>query len=443
MTESKPSSPSASATTSTEAKNELSSVPTEPRESLVEKLPEDSQDQESLSKSQEDGQSPGNFSAWNHPVDLSTHDAAYPESAHHRQPFVPEPAPILLQVANDLHLWVEGVDPKGRQFVRDLVDPMRVQFFERWGVHLPPIRVAVEPDLRLGTFVLAVYDTPIVTGMARRDHLLVAEHPHRLDFLGVQPEKANHPVWHRPAAWVHREYSHLLVDLPLRTWDCGEYLILVMSYALQSFSSEFIGIQETQSMLQLLSDSWPDLVQQCLHVLPLPRLRRVLRLLAEENISLYRLRHILEILVDAAETCRHVESLVDEVRRGLRHHLCHMYTLEGQILAYLIEPALEHQMLQSWQEQRLRLSVDSVQTQAPFPLWLSFLAEISRHLQMIPPSSTVIPVIVVREPRIRRFLHQRVHTHFPWLDVLAVDEIDPRYSVSCLATLDTPTPTEP
>ncbi len=368
--------------------------------------------------------------------DLKEYDKWYPGAQTERQPFAPTPTPVSLEVAGDLHIWVYGVDPKGRQFINDLIDPMRVDFFEKWGVWIPPLSVSINNKWQAGRFQISLFAIPVCDGIARRDHLLVAEQPKRLDVLGVSPEPAQHPVWERPAAWVHRQHSHLFEKQLLKTWDCGEYLSLYLRTTILAHSSEFVGIQEVKTMLSWLEPEWPDLVSECLKVIPLPQLRRVLRMLAKEHVTLYPLRHILETLIDEGEHTQKTEKLVDRVRHTLQHYLCHRHAENYQILGYLLDTSLELDLYKQFKTQRSKTHMDQKAVLKRQQLWDHLFAALDQHLKMIPVDSTVAPVILVQKKKLRRPLQQLIQARFPWLDVLFVGELAPNFQVIPIATIN-------
>lgn len=369
---------------------------------------------------------------------LEDHDKMFPGYAYEKKVFSPLPTPLSVFVAPDLALWTKGVDPLGRVVQNQVFAPMRVQFFENTGVHLPAVHVEIDNDRPKGSFAICLFETPVATAYARRDHILVGESTVRLKLLGVDPEETMHPTWHRPASWVHREHSHLFENQLLPTWDCGDYIAMIIAYTMQNHAHEFLGIQETRVLLDQLATEYPALVEEVQRVLPLPKLRRVLRTLVKEKVSLFRLRHILESLLDATtdQELDDIEEMVDVVRQDLRHHLSYTYLQNEQLLVYLLSPQLEAALIQHWGKPIVQDNESLDEKEQRRQLWDNLLNHVGRHLSMIPGTTHLTPVVVVQSHSIRRPLQRLLHIRYPWLDVLSSQELSPLYPINPIATID-------
>ncbi|TNE48906.1 MAG: hypothetical protein EP343_13555 [Deltaproteobacteria bacterium] len=367
---------------------------------------------------------------------LEEQDQKFPGYKHQRKAFAPLPRPVTLQVPSDLTMWTQGVDPTGRQVQQQLFGEMRALLFEQTGVHVPAIHVEVEKSRTPGTFALFVFETMVATGFARRDHLLVAELPNRLELLGLKPEPAFHPTWHRPASWVHREHSHLFHKHPTPTWDCGEYIAMVLGYLLRQHAHEFVGIQETSVLLDQLALEYPTLVEEVLQTASRPQLRRILRSLVRDRVSLFQLRHVLEALLDVETDTHDLNEIVDAIRRQLQHHLCYPYLQNEQLLVYTVSPGLEDKLLTFFEEQSSGESMPPERVVERRQLWDQVLQLLGQQLEQIPGTTPITPVLLVQKHRLRRPLQRLVHARYPWINALSMQEIPPIYPVNPMAVLN-------
>ena len=201
--------------------------------------------------------------------------------------------------------------------------------------------------------------------------------------------------------------------------------------ALRPRASEFIGISETQMLLDQLEQVAPATVRQ---VTPKPvsvtLLSEVLRRLAEEQISVRDLKGILEALAQVAGNDRDPLNLAEFVRAQLRRPITHSLTGgAGELSVFLLDPGVE---------ETIRSSIN--RTSAGAFLALSpaagrdIVTALRRTLESAPPAGHQRAVILT-QPDIRRFVRKLVETDMPAVRVVSYAELQPEISLSPRGTV--------
>src|SRR5690606_21600522 len=102
------------------------------------------------------------------------------------------------------------------------------------------------------------------------------------------------------------------------------YALIRLTAAAKENVSRFVGVQETQSLIEQLEGPFPATVQEVVpRQVSLQQLSEILRRLAEEGISIRNLRGILEILADRARGETDPIVLTERVREGLSRFITH------------------------------------------------------------------------------------------------------------------------
>ncbi len=201
--------------------------------------------------------------------------------------------------------------------------------------------------------------------------------------------------------------------------------------ALRPRASEFIGISETQVLLDQLEQVAPATVRQ---VTPKPisvtLLSDVLRRLAEEEISVRDLKGILEALAQAPKNDRDPLSLAEFVRAQLRRPITHSLTGgAGELSVFLLDPGVEETIRSAIS----RTSAGAFLALSP-AAGRDIVTATRRTLESAPPAGHQRAVILT-QPDIRRFVRKLVETDLPTVRVVSYAELQPEISLSPRGTV--------
>jgi type III secretory pathway component EscV len=212
--------------------------------------------------------------------------------------------PIAIDLSPELS---QSLAPQGglRRLEHELLPAARERFFAETGIALPAISVRTNvAGLAARVYVVHLQEVPVTRGEVALD--------------GGPPEEA---------------------------------IVLHLLQVLRRHGHEFVGIEETQSLLDQLARTQPALVREVVPKVVSPaRLAEILRRLAEEGVSLRNLREILGALADRAPTESDPVALTEHVRAALRRPITFAHTGgSGVLRMYSLDPMIEDTVRESIQ----------------------------------------------------------------------------------------------
>jgi type III secretion protein V len=342
---------------------------------------------------------------------------------------MPVVTPIALEVAADLVPLVD--DTTGSNFLNELIPMMRDGLFYELGVRFPGLRVrGNEGDLPPGSYIIMINEIPLVMGSVDKAKCLVNDTPDRLRLLGIEAEPAQNPANGNACGWISTEQRKLAEDAGLTTWDAPGYIVLHLSAVLRKNAAEFVGIQETQNMLEQLEQAFPALVKEVVPKAVSPfQLTDILRRLVEEEISIRDLRNILQALAEWGPVENDTVMLTEYVRAALKRYISHKYTRgQSTLIVYLLDPQIEETVRSSVQH----TSSGSYLALEP-EITQEILAAVRNEVGNLPPSAQQPVVLTTME--IRRYFRKLVELEFPHLAVLSYQELSPEMNIQPIARI--------
>jgi type III secretion protein V len=294
--------------------------------------------------------------------------------------FIPVVTPWGLDVSSDLAAFeddeVRGSEVR-RPGLRSAITAVREIVFREYGVPLPRGRLLANEQLPSRHVLLSIHEVP-----AR--------------------------VFAIPA-----EISDALI---------AEYVVAQALSVLQNRAVDFLGIAETQSLLDELEQIAPAVVRQ---VVPKPvavtLLADVLRRLAEERVSIRDLRAILEALALVGNSERDPLNLAEFVRSQLRRPLTHALTQGARELSVLL---LEPQIEEAVRAAVSRTPAGSFLTLAP-----AAARDIVSAVRRAVPRDQEAPLVVLTQPDIRRFVRKLLELDLREARVVSYAELLPEVAI--------------
>ncbi len=316
----------------------------------------------------------------------STQELALSEPTPRRTPgstelrFVPVVTPWGLEVASDLAAF-EDDDVRGsevrRPGLRSAISAVREIVFRDLGVPLPPGRLLANAELPSRHALLSIHEVP-----AR--------------VFSIPPEVADESI--------------------------AEFVVGQALSVLHTRAVDFLGIAETQSLLDELEQIAPAIVRQ---VVPKPitvtALADILRRLAEERVNIRDLRAILEALALVGNSERDPLNLAEFVRSQLRRSLTHALTQGARELSVvLLEPQIEE-------------AVRSAVSRTPAGSFLTLAPAAARDIvtavRRAIPREHPGPVVVLTQPDIRRFVRKLLELDLRDARVVSYAELLPEITI--------------
>lgn len=206
------------------------------------------------------------------------------------------------------------------------------------GLTLPPFEVELDDSLPVDEMRFCVHEVPMVK--ASLVSLLAVDRK----ALTVEPEHGIPGSVERDEQnWIWLPPNDPLLDDPqLERFTATTLIIERMKQAMMLSGPQFLGIQESKSILSWLEHNQPELVQELQRIMPLSRFSAVLQRLASEGVPLRAVRLIVESLIEYGQHEREPEALADYARIALKAQIFHQYSEADGLHAWLLSPQSEN-----------------------------------------------------------------------------------------------------
>ncbi|MEH6371893.1 type III secretion system export apparatus subunit SctV [Pectobacterium carotovorum] len=302
---------------------------------------------------------------------------------------------------------------------------LRNKLVYRFGFTLPSFDIEFSDRLAEDEFQFCVYEIPYVKATFVTDQLAVASG-------AVEPTDAAlatpGPTLRDESQWLWLPLAHVAQqpdDVP--RWTSDELILARMEQAIHRTGSQFIGLQETKSILAWLESEQPELAQELQRIMPLSRFASVLQRLASERVPLRSVRPIAEALIEVGQHERDTLALTDYVRLALKSQICHQYSDEHNLAVWLLTPE---------SEELLRDALRQTQSETFFALTQDYASTLLGQLrQAFPPLSSQRSLVLVAQD-LRSPLRTLLQDEFHHVPVLSFTELESTLSINVIGRLD-------
>lgn len=303
--------------------------------------------------------------------------------------YVPIVVPWSLELSQDLAPLLEDEergDKMVRPGLRSSANAVRELVFRQLGVPLPACIVQINARLPRRHVVLSIHEVP--TQVTSLDPALPGE-------------------------------------------QVAQFLLERILPVLRARAADFLGISETQVLLDRLEQIAPATVRQ---VTPKPiglgLLSDILRRLVEERVSIRDLKGILEALAQVGNADKDPLNLTEYVRSQLRRAITYQLT-EGRPLLRVV--LLSHDIEETVRSAISRTAAGSFLTLNP-AAGRDVAAAIGRALASARDATRTEKLVVLTQSDVRRFVKKLIEIDAPDLDVIAYTELMPELRLETAAT---------
>ena len=321
-------------------------------------------------------------------------------------------APLAVRLSTDL---ASKIDPrrldlafeKGRRLVT-----------EELGLPFPGIVFWASEGVPADSYEVLIHDVPVVKSAAVISPASAAAPTvPPLPMQGdAEHRAAGTPVTASevlPAANANVDRERLIAEQTIRT--------------LRSEARLFIGVQETQWILDRVTTDYPGLVAEVQKALPVQRIAEVLRRLLEEQIPIRDIRSILESMVAWGPKEKDLIMLTEYVRSDLGRMIAHRATQGSRSL-----PAI---VLDQDLEQTIRQAIKPTPAGNFLTLEPRQVEIILSHLDRLVTSSPPENLAVVTAADIRRYFRRMIEKRLGWLNVYSFQELNGEIDLQLVGSL--------
>ena len=204
--------------------------------------------------------------------------------------------PLAVVVSSPLTHLIDQQTPAGVLFRQEL-PKLRSALYYDLGVMLPNVYVSGDAPLKPDQYFIAVKEVPIAYGRLKPDSVYVNDSAENIKVFGLEGEDVRNPADLSPGSWIPAAQRPIAELAGLKVWTPVEVISLHLSRVMNKYAHEFIGIQESQALLDFVAQGVPKLVEEVVpKVVSIHQFTDVLQRLVQEGISDADIKSILAAL---------------------------------------------------------------------------------------------------------------------------------------------------
>jgi type III secretion protein V len=311
----------------------------------------------------------------------------------------------------------------------ELVKVRRALYFDL-GVVFPGLQLRFNDQLPPESYAILVGEIPVSQGRLRADHLLVRESVENLSAMMVPYETDKKFLPNLPTIWTPAHLKSNLQKAGIPFLEPTQMLSYHIAFVLRKHAAEFIGIQETRSILAEMEGKFAELGKEITRVMPIHKIAEILQRLVSEEISIRNVRTVMEALVEWGQKEKDPVLLAEYVRMALRRYISHKYSAGQNMLpAYLLSPAIEDE---------LRGAIRQTSAGSYLALDPSASKRIGNAIKTAvgDPTTAVQRPVLLTSMDIRRYMRKLLEQDLPELPVLSYQELTQEINIQPLARIE-------
>jgi len=321
--------------------------------------------------------------------------------------------PLELEVGYGLISLVDR--EQGGKFL-DRVRSIRRQFALEMGMVIPPIHIRDNLQLKSSEYQILLKGVKIAGAELMMNHYLAMD-PGDVS-RKIEGVETMEPAFNIPAVWIPEERKEEAKLAGYTVVDDATIMATHLTELLRKHSSELLGRQEVQNLLDNLSKSYPKAVEELVpNLLSLGIVQKVMQNLIRERISIRDLLTIVETLSDYAVLTKDPDLLTEYVRNKLSRSIISPYIGEDGFLKLItMDQDVEDLLIQGIQKTD-HGSYLSIDPKVADSIIISIKKESEKAM-----SKNIQPILLT-SPVVRRHLKKMVEYFVPSLMVLSQSEL--------------------
>ncbi len=219
---------------------------------------------------------------------------------------------------------------------------LRRALYHDLGVPFPSIQLRFNKRQPAGTYSILVQEIPVSQGYLKPGFLFVREKQETLEIMDINMEKGKNFLPSLPTIWVQENKIKELKTAGVPFLTSSGVLSYHLSFVLKRYAQEFIGLQETRSLIEKMEKDYPEIVKEVQRILPVQKLTEIFQRLVSEDVSIRNLRAIFELIIEWGQKEKDVVVLTEYVRNGLKRQISFQHAgIQNILPAYLFTHDVE------------------------------------------------------------------------------------------------------
>ena len=278
------------------------------------------------------------------------------------------------------------------------------------GLPFPRTALWISEDLTGHSYQLIVQDVPSVPVDLPPGLSVLREVP---DALRPQCEERRNVAGLAHSYWIDTEKVPAESSNALVSREA-----LIAGHAIAQLGAEaklFVGLQETQWLLERAGTEYPGLVAEVQKALPAQRIAEVLRRMLEERVPIRNMRAILESLIIWGPKEKDLLMVTEYVRGDIGRFIAHRATGgTGELPTIVLDPNVE---------QTIRQSIKPTPAGNFLALEPSTIDALLGNLEGLCGPAPAERLAIVTAMDIRRYVRRMIEHRFPALPVYSFQEL--------------------
>lgn len=304
---------------------------------------------------------------------------------------------------------------QGGEFL-DRVRSIRRQFALEMGLVIPPIHIRDNLQIKSSEYRILLKGVKIAGAELMVNHFLAMDPGDTTRLIeGIETKE---PAFNLPATWVPKDNKEAAKLAGYTVVDNVTVMATHLTEIIRKHSSEMLGRQDVQNLLDNLSKQYPKAVEELVpNSLSLGSVQKVLQNLLQEQISIKDMLTIVETLADYSPLTKDPELLTEYVRHKLSRAFISPYIGEDGVLKLITMAQDVEDLLQKSIQKTEHGSYLSIDPKIADPIITSIKKETEKAM------ATNVQPILMTSPTIRRHLKKMVEYFIPSLMVLSQSEL--------------------
>lgn len=306
------------------------------------------------------------------------------------------------------------------------IKSIRRQFTLDMGFIVPPVHIKDNLQLKPNEYAIILKGVKIGGGELLPGHFLAMNPGTATEVIkGVETVE---PAFNLPAVWISEDKKERAQISGYTVVDNTTVVATHLSELIKTHGHELLGRQETQNLLDNLSNDYPKLVEELVPaLLNLGVVMRVLQNLLREGVSIRDLRTILETLADWAPVVQDPDQLTEHVRTILARSISNNYSEDGQVLEVM---TFDRDV-----ETQIQEALHSTEQGAYLALEPGFAQALINSLTKALQNAAGTTPVLLCTPTIRLHVKRLTERYLPSLAIISHNEIAPHLKVRSIGTV--------
>lgn len=334
--------------------------------------------------------------------------------------------PIALEIGYGL---IPLVDEGNDDNLISHITSIRRQCATEMGIIVNPIRIRDNLQLGSNEYVIKIKGNEIAKGDIYLNKYLVID-PGSSDF-DLEGIPTKEPAFGLDALWIE-ERDREKADL--NGYTVVEPVVVLVTHLkeiIRANSHEILGRQEVKQLLEGVKEKYNVVVDELIpDIMSLGEVQKVLQNLLKENIPIYDLVTILEVLADNGTMTKDIEVLTEHVRHALNRTIVSDYLNQDGVLQVItVHPELETLIGNNMQ----KTMSGSIPVLEP-----SIITKIFDNISKVNDGLIgmgIQPVVLV-SPKIRIAFKNLISYNFPHIPVLSLNDVPNNVEIEGLGMVD-------